>query len=187
MTSHRARRERCREALIQALSFRLGRTVEHSEIVAGAAGKPRLESSEIGFNLSHSGREVLIGIGAVGELGVDLEVIRSVPEAEALVAEYCTTSERDEWLRTRAWERDAWLLKCWTRKEACLKCIGAGLSLSPAMLEVGPGPGPARVMIDCGRAPGLIEVYSTVPPSGSPAAVAVRVETAPESIRTPIA
>ena len=186
-TSYRARRERCREALIQALSTRLGRTVEHSEIVTGASGKPRLESSEIGFNLSHSGREVLIGIAAVGELGVDLEVMRSVPEAEALVAEYCTTPERNDWSRTTASERDAWLLNCWTRKEACLNCMGAGLAVSPAVLKVGPGPDPARVRIDCGRFPSVIEVYSTVLPSGSPAAVAVPVATAAESIRTLIA
>ena len=186
-TPYPARRERCREALLHALSRRLGRTVEHTEFMTGAAGKPRLESSEIGFNLSHSGFEVLIGIGAVGDLGVDLEVMRTIPEADALVAEYCTTTERNEWLRTAESDRDAWLLRCWTRKEACLKCAGEGLSLSPAMFEVGPGPEPGRVRIDAGSSAGVIEVYSAVPPSGSPAAVAVRVGSAPESIRTEIA
>lgn len=174
-TSHRARRELCRQALCEALSRRLGRAVEHSELVTDDTGKPRLESPGTVFNLSHSGCEVLIGIGQVGDVGVDLEVMRPIPEAEALVAEYFTALERDDWLRTTASKRDRWLLRCWTRKEACLKSIGAGLSLAPATIEVGPGPEPARVMVGSGAAAHVIEVFSTALPSGSPAAVAVLV------------
>jgi len=174
-TSERARRELCRQALCETLSRRLGRTVEHSEFVNDDTGKPRLEPPEIAFNLSHSGCEILIGVGSEGEIGVDLEVVRPIPEVEALVAEYCTAAERNDWLRTTASKRDIWLLRCWTRKEACLKSIGAGLSLPPAAIEVGPGPEPARVTIGSGTAAHVVDVFSTALPSGSPAAVAVLV------------
>jgi len=174
-TTIRARRESCQEALLELLSDRLGRTVRHSEIVVGPTGKPRLASSEIDFNLSHSGSEALIGIGSAGEIGVDLEVVRAVPEAAALVAEYCTGNERDEWLCTDTSERDLWLLRCWTRKEACLKAIGAGHFHPPAAIEVGVGPGPARVTLWRGADAHDVEVCSAASPTGSPAAVAIRV------------
>jgi len=172
-TSYRLRRELCREALLGALSSELGRPVADSEIIVGTTGKPRLGSGEIAFNLSHSGHEALIGIGTVGEIGVDVETVRPIPEADALVAEYCGPSEREIWLRTAPVQRERWLLQCWTRKEACLKSIGAGLFHPPATVEVGPGPEPAVARIGFGAAVREVEVFSPVLPSGSPAAVAV--------------
>jgi 4'-phosphopantetheinyl transferase len=35
--------------------------------------------------------------------------------------------------------------RCWTRKEACLKAVGCGLSLEPSGIEVGVGSSRQRV------------------------------------------
>ena len=107
---------------------------------------------------------------------MDIEYVRSIPEADALVVEHFTASEREGWLRTMPSERDRRLLECWTRKEACLKTIGAGLSHPPVTIEVGPGPERGLVTIGVGSYARRVEVFSPVLPSGSPAAAAVLID-----------
>ncbi len=168
---------RCRAganaALLELLSRRLERPVEDSEIVTEPGGKPRLQGNFLTFNLAHAGCEALIGIGVGIELGVDLEVARSVPESEAFAREYLSVPEREAWLALSPAARDRWLLDCWTRKEACLKALGVGLRLAPARISTGAGPGPSRVSVRDGRADNTLIVTSLELPSGSPGAAAV--------------
>lgn len=168
---------RCRAganaALLVMLSRRLGRPVEDSEIVTEPGGKPRLQGHSLAFNLAHAGCEALIGFGVGIELGVDLEVVRPVPESEAFAREYLAVPERESWLALSPAARDRWLLDCWTRKEACLKALGVGLRLAPAGVSTGAGPGPSRVSVRDGRADSTLIVTSLELPSGSPGAAAV--------------
>ena len=62
------------------------------------------------------------------ELGVDVEVLRPMPDA-VQIAEHFFSREEREVLRTVPEERvaDAFF-NCWTRKEAYIKAIGEGLS-----------------------------------------------------------
>jgi phosphopantetheine--protein transferase-like protein len=167
-----------RKGLVEALSRMLGRTVSESEIVAESRGKPRLVTEPgsmpgLGFNISHSGSEALIGVATSAAIGVDLEQLRPVPEAEAFVKEYLTDGEREGWLRQPPDSRDRWLLDCWTRKEACLKATGDGLARAPNSLEVGPGPELVRISLDSGYPRTCVEVCSVILPTGTPAAAAI--------------
>jgi 4'-phosphopantetheinyl transferase len=167
------RRSVVHAALLELLSHRLGRSVEESEIVSDPGGKPRLGGGSLAFNLSHSGGEGLIGIGAGFDIGVDLEVERAVPEADAFAEEYLSASEREIWRRLPTGSRHRWLLDCWTRKEACLKALGVGLSVSPAEIPAGAGPDTLRVPVakDGGRK--WLAVASLELPSGSSGAAAI--------------
>ncbi len=104
-----------------------------------AHGKPRLHSSTTGlqFNLSHSGDQALLAIGAADELGVDIEAVRAdLPGPELAAAVLCAEElERISQLPANAQAEP--FIVCWTRKEACLKALGFGLALEPRTLHVG--------------------------------------------------
>ena len=106
----------------------------------GEFGKPELVKEQnpkkISFNISHSGERLLLGIVREARIGVDIEEIR--PESATLdVAERFFTANENRDLRTlRGSEQVEGFFRCWTRKEAYLKALGCGLSVSPTDCEV---------------------------------------------------
>ena len=88
-------------------------------------GKPRLVNVDwLQFNLSHSGHRCLIGIATAFAIGVDIEVVRGVPDADALARLHFTPQEQADWAQVAKPGRDRAFLTCWTRKEACVKALG---------------------------------------------------------------
>lgn len=125
-----------------ALRFLLGEAVGASpptiELRAGPFGKPRLVGpSACSFSLSHSDGVALVAIASGCAVGIDVERRRTVPDAIELADEHFASSERDELVQQGASARDDVFLRTWTRKEACLKAIGYGLSIAPALVVVG--------------------------------------------------
>ena len=140
--SVRARREfaLCRAALRVSLSERLGCArrelsfdrLEHGKPVARVAGRP----VETGFNVSHSGRHGLIAIGGQGCLGVDLE--ERVPERDLVgIGGLVYGPAERRLLGTAAGrERVHLFYRLWSMKEALIKALGTGFSLSPTGFQV---------------------------------------------------
>ena len=98
----------------------------------GSQGKPRLAPPcgrhGIHFNLSDSGDMALLAWTTGGEIGVDLEQIRPMPDALALAQRFFAKDE-EAWLRQAPEdERDAAFFRCWTCKEAVVKAMGDGLT-----------------------------------------------------------
>jgi 4'-phosphopantetheinyl transferase len=126
-------------ALRQLLSSHTGIAASELEFVHGAAGKPSLvRPAGVQFNLSHSKSVALIAIGtADAEIGVDVEVLRSMPDAEAMAASYFTDAEQRALAALPPARRERAFLVCWTRKEACLKAIGLGLGVDTRTFEAG--------------------------------------------------
>jgi 4'-phosphopantetheinyl transferase len=108
-----------------------------ARVVAGAMGRPRLHPpSLLQLSLSHSGVLRLAGLTRLGRIGVDLERIRPLPRFATLAQRVCTASEQ-AWLASRPPRRAAaGFFRLWTRKEALLKGIGAGLTLQLSSVEV---------------------------------------------------
>lgn len=95
-------------------------------------GKPQLagsQRSEIQFNLSHSGDRVLVAVAKNRAVGVDVEEIRPLDDAEAIARNYFSPAEVEAWLRLAQDERPQAFFRCWTRKEALMKAMGRGLSI----------------------------------------------------------
>jgi 4'-phosphopantetheinyl transferase len=125
-------------ALRSTLSAETGIPGAYLDFSFGPFGKPALvDPPDIRFNLSHSKSVGMIAIGTGAELGVDVELLRHMPDAEALADAHFTAHERRALAAAAPHERDLAFLRGWTRKEACLKATGMGLSVDTRSFEVG--------------------------------------------------
>lgn len=105
--------------------------------ILGANGKPSLACPPPHFNISRRAGVALIGVSATHEIGVDLEPLQPMADATELAALHFTPREREAVARESGAARDHAFLRCWTRKEACMKATGRGLSLAPSSFECG--------------------------------------------------
>ena len=121
-----------RGLLRQVLARLAGLDITGIEFPDGEHGKPCLDNKPggktIAFNVSHSHGLALVAVTLEGRLGVDLEKIRPEVDWRSLAKQYFSGTE------VRALDRypDDPGLKafytCWTRKEAFVKALGAGIS-----------------------------------------------------------
>ena len=101
----------------------------------GVRGKPALKnlanmppaSGNVRFNASHSHELALYAIGRDREVGIDVEYIRPIPDAEQIVERYFARQECAEFQSLPEAQRVEAFFSCWTRKEAFLKARGEGL------------------------------------------------------------
>ncbi len=100
----------------------------------GEKGKPFVtqETAEpearLYFNLSDSKDLVVYAFTRGAELGVDVEILRPMPDAQQIAERFFSAEEQGR-LRQVPPERKAGaFFNCWTRKEAYIKAIGEGLS-----------------------------------------------------------
>lgn len=131
-------------------------TDERLKFVLGKHGKPALlggDASTIAlphFNLSHCRGAWLLGISRTAAIGVDIERPRRVDNALRLATRVFTAAERAALLAANELtvdERDAYFLRCWTRKEAVLKAMGSGFASPAADIEVSASMGPLSVSL----------------------------------------
>ena len=115
----------------------------------GDRGKPRLARPpwDLRFNLSNSRNAVLIAVARGVELGADIEALRDLDDAAALVERFFHPAERQVFARLEAGDRIAGFYSGWTRKEAYVKARGDGLSLPTSAFQVDLSPGgPAALL-----------------------------------------
>lgn len=130
------------------------------EFDVGSDGKPTLPPRfGAGFSLSHSQGWALIGLSEGQEIGVDIETIRTMPDSWALLQDYFRPEELAERTFAIAAESQPFL-RGWTRKEACLKAVGVGLSLDPATFATGLVPDERRVLMLIGNCTVPVRVVS---------------------------
>jgi 4'-phosphopantetheinyl transferase len=106
----------------------------------GPQGKPELVGSPLvgglHFNCSRSGETAVYAFASDRLVGVDLERLRYIPEAERIVAQFFSQREESAWRSVGPSERITAFLCAWTRKEAYLKAVGLGLSHPTEEVEV---------------------------------------------------
>lgn len=113
----------------------------------GPHGKPCLSGPEVGllqFNLTHDREVALVAVALRLEVGVDVETLRIIPEADALARHLLTDAGRPVQLPPREPERSTLFLRHWTRKEALAKARGVGVAHSAG--QSGPGIWSARTI-----------------------------------------
>ena len=103
------------------------------EIVFGFSepGKAFIVSpkTELCFNLSHSGDEMLWGFSSGAAIGVDIEVRLPVDDSDLIANRFMAAAEKREFEAIGAEQKAEAFLYWWTRKEACMKASGLGLAL----------------------------------------------------------
>jgi len=126
----------CHAALREILSAYLGLPADQIRFIAGPYGKPALENAApaLHFNLSHAHELALIAV-AGREVGVDVEYLAAAVALDDIARSCCTPRELQA-----AVGLPAGALAYWTCKEAYLKGIGTGLSVSPTEIELHPPP-----------------------------------------------
>ena len=112
-------------------------------ILYEASGKPVLHEScgrGLHFNVSHSDRLAIYAVTRAGQVGVDVELQRDLPNAEMLVERFFSLRDRQIFQSLPEGERRAAFFRAWTRKEAVLKAVGKGVqSLDYCEVTFAPG------------------------------------------------
>jgi 4'-phosphopantetheinyl transferase len=142
----------CRGILREILGTYLQTDPEKIDFNYGPQGKPYLKSAEgqtdgsVYFNVSHSSGWAIYALG-LGEVGVDLELFRPIPEMQALVDQCFSVVERSAFGSVPADLKLKAFYNCWTRKEAYVKALGGGLQIPLAQFDVSVDPSsPARLL-----------------------------------------
>jgi 4'-phosphopantetheinyl transferase len=153
---HRARFQVGRGMLRTILGRYLATAPERIAFDYGPHGKPSLggdaRASDVRFNLAHSQDAALLGVARGRDLGIDVEAIRPLEDAERIVTRFFSAREQADFLRLAPAERQAAFFRGWARKEAYIKAIGTGLALPLADFDVTLGPGePPRLLRVAGR------------------------------------
>jgi len=147
-----------RARLRQLLGERLGVPPAALRFVYGAQGKPALAAKFAGsglrFNVSHSEDVAVYAFALDREVGIDVEAVRELPDADDIAARCFSRRENETYLKLGSRERSLGFFNCWTRKEAFIKALGEGLSHPLDRFDVSLAPGePARIL-RVGGAPG---------------------------------
>jgi 4'-phosphopantetheinyl transferase len=120
------------------LGLHLDRDPKSIALQVDRHGKPKLVEPEgkLFFNLSHSTETCVLAVCGSSEVGIDVEDTREVSDLNLLASSVLTPREREALEMAPLPSRDKLFLRCWTRKEALLKCAGIGLSVAPNLVDV---------------------------------------------------
>jgi len=151
------------------------------EFSYGSYGKPSLTdmrgSAPLDFNLAHSQDLALCAVTSHRRIGIDVEMIRPIADAENIAARFFSARECAVFLALAEPERLSAFFRCWTRKEAFLKATGAGLSMGLDQFDVSLAAGePAKLLNVAGRPEEAARWSLLDVPVGSEHAAAVAVE-----------
>jgi len=148
---HRRRYQVGRGVLRELLGAYLGMPAREVVFSYGPRGKPFLAgpaaAGGLSFNLSNSHELALIGLLRGPEIGVDVELLKPMPDLEQIAERFFSASERAALRALPAEQKREGFFNCWTRKEAYLKAMGEGLAAPLDSFDVTLIPGePPRML-----------------------------------------
>jgi len=140
-----------RARLRRLLAARLGVQPESVELVYGERGKPALArpcaASDLRFNMTHCGEVAAYAFAPGREIGVDIEAVRAIRDADEIAARFFSRRENEAYLALDPRDKPLGFFNCWTRKEAFIKALGDGLYHPLDRFDVSLAPGePARIL-----------------------------------------
>jgi len=140
-------------------------------------GKPFLEQEISGgtlrFNLAYAHQLALFVFARGRDIGIDVEYVRSVPEADQIVEHFFSFQEKVLFHSLPSHVRQEAFLTWWTRKEAYIKAIGVGLSLPLDQFEVLSVSAQSPILLDYN---GTWSLFDFVPEEDYVAAISIERE-----------
>lgn len=132
LEKHQQRFIIARSSLKRILSLYLSIPPQKIDFQYNTYGKPQLLENinkiNLQFNISHSENIAIYGITCQNLIGVDIEYMRPMSEAENLAKRFFTQKEFVAMSKLSSAEKNREFFKLWTGKEAYLKAIGKGIS-----------------------------------------------------------
>lgn len=125
-----------RATLRQLLGRYLGVAPSDVQFVLGSSGKPALPGRELYFNVSHSHGLAVYAFTRRGEVGIDVERLRSQPSHLDMAGRFFAPAEAAAIRSLPPQQREEAFFHVWTRKEAFIKATGQGLSFGLERFEV---------------------------------------------------
>lgn len=154
----------------------LGRAPRELEFRYGANGKPALANrgmdAPLFFNVSHSEGLAAYAVTQTGEVGIDVERVREIPEWEQIASTYFLPRELARLAACPAAERSREFFRAWARQEARLKAQGVGLG-GPASAAAGAARRPDQRRNGEPPAAATFQVHAFEPAPGYVGALAV--------------
>jgi 4'-phosphopantetheinyl transferase len=140
-----------RARLRHLLSSRLGVQPDAVELVYGPRGKPglsrRFADTALCFNVSHFEDVAVYAFSRGREIGVDVEAVRELRDADDIAVRFFSHRENEAYLALDPRDKPLGFFNCWTRKEAFIKALGDGLYFPLDRFDVSLTPGePARIL-----------------------------------------
>jgi 4'-phosphopantetheinyl transferase len=122
----------------------------HVEFAYTPQGKPYLPRGKgqgLAFNLAHSRDLALCAVTRHNALGVDVEYVHALPDADQIVGRFFSLREACLYESVSPQAKQRVFFDVWTRKEACLKALGYGIVHGLDRIEVTLPPGqPVRLL-----------------------------------------
>ncbi|ACB51895.1 4'-phosphopantetheinyl transferase [Crocosphaera subtropica ATCC 51142] len=137
---HQKRFTLARSSLKKILSFYLSISPQDIKFQYSDYGKPKIIDKinliNLQFNVSHSEDIAIYGVTCDYFIGVDVEYIRPMPEAENLAKRFFSQKEYQQIRGLSSEEKNREFFKLWTGKEAYLKAIGKGIGGGLEKVEI---------------------------------------------------
>ncbi|MGC4060537.1 MAG: 4'-phosphopantetheinyl transferase superfamily protein [Aquabacterium sp.] len=134
---HARRYRAAHAAMRQIMGAQLGVHAASLRWRIGARDKPHLQDhAGWHFNLSHSGDWALLGMSPSLPIGVDIECHKEMRDMAGIVGHQFSAVEQAAYARLHSGDQTDWFFSMWSRKEACLKALGSGLSVSSQTFDV---------------------------------------------------
>lgn len=96
-------------------------------------GKPSVSKAWVDttleFSMSHAGDLTIVALCHGRRIGIDAEEVRPIADLLSIANSHFTPEECEFLRRQLPSNREREFLRCWTRKEAYVKALGAGLSI----------------------------------------------------------
>lgn len=140
-----------RSRLRRLIGTHLNMPPESVELVYGERGKPALpkHSSDLDlrFNISRRDDIAVYAFSIAREIGIDVEAVRLVRGVEDIVERLFSPGEKASYHALAPRHRPLGFFNWWTRKEACVKALGAGLYQPLGSFDVSLAPDePAQIL-----------------------------------------
>jgi 4'-phosphopantetheinyl transferase len=143
----------------------------------GDKGKPGLGREQnrldLRFNVSHSGSIGILAVAIGREIGVDVETRQEIIDYMAIAQRFFSRREYQDLGKVPEELRQRAFLRCWARKEAFVKALGAGLSCSLQSFSVSASPRISHDALLHATCPGTYHVSDVALPDECFSAVAL--------------